>query len=121
MRVATALVVCSSMQASRFQIPGSPVQKKTRDEGSDRVMEAVRLSRQAFSGSANFIVLAGRRFSSFANPSLHLSHTRSPDYALINAKKVDSINSEFMYRVFVSFRADDKSSDFFFRSDGPER
>lgn len=78
-----SLVVCSSMQASRFQIPGSPVQKKARDEGSGHGSPLG--SPRAFPGSANFTI-RNVRFSSFTNPGLHLS--QNPDYALINAKKL---------------------------------
>lgn len=47
MRVAAALVVCSSMQASRFQIPGvSRCRKKARDEGWKRIIGVARDSRR---------------------------------------------------------------------------
>lgn len=66
MRVATALAVCPSMQASRFQIPAPWCRKKARDEGS--IGSWRRLDpRQAFPGFAKF-------FSVFA--SVVLVHLR---------------------------------------------
>jgi len=108
-----SLVVCSSMQASRFQIPGSPVQKKARDEGSGHGSPLG--SPRAFPGSANFTIrvclfqfIYESRFTFIAKSWLRINQR----------KKVSSIiNLAFMFHVFTSFTRIVRFFFFFFFSE----